>query len=302
MSELESNYKRELSVDFIEPSELSQEDYLKLAYITLLQRKIDKVGFEFWNQKIKDRNFSHKELIDTLVSSPEFLMHYKVPFSTVLHNGRKQWVSALERFERIFDIGGSSPNIAEGALIEMGYLHRPRELIIFDLPEEKQYWGKPKFTQNRDYRYSWGEVKFEHGYIEDINKYNSLREKMFDLIFMGQVIEHIQKDKVEMVLNWIKNHLNPGGKFIFDTPNRKLTKIQSPKEFIDQDHKCEYTPEELEEILVKCGFRVTNKTGILNMPNTFISKRFNPLEAYESEIINDTPETSYVFAFECMPL
>ncbi|MDA8233799.1 MAG: DUF4214 domain-containing protein [Clostridia bacterium] len=302
MSELERNYKNEFNIDLIEPSELSQEDYLKLTYITLLQRKIDKVGFEFWNQKIKDGHYNHKELIDNLSSSPEFIMHYRIPFSTVLHKGRQQWVSSLERFENIFDIGGSSPNIAEGALIEMGYPYRPKELIIFDLPEEKQYWGKPKYPQDRDYSYTWGFVKFEHGFIEDINEYNSLSEKTFDLIFMGQVIEHIQRNKIDIVLNWIKKHLKSGGKFIFDTPNRNITKIQSSNEFIDRDHKYEYTPEELEEILVKCGFRVTQKTGILNMPNTFLSKQFNPLEVYESEIINNTPETSYVFAFECIPI
>ena len=47
----------------------------------------------------------------------------------------------------ILDIGGSSPNIDQGALIELGYPHRPKQLFIFDLPPEEQYWGKPKFPR-----------------------------------------------------------------------------------------------------------------------------------------------------------
>lgn len=159
----------------------------------------------------------------------------------------------LESFETIFDIGGSSPNIDMGALIELGYQHRPKELIIFDLPPEKQYWGKPKFPQDRDYEFSWGIIKYVHGYVEDIFNYRELGDKKFDCVYMGQVIEHIHKDKLDVVLKWIREHLKENGKFIFDTPNRNITRIQSPNKLIDEDHKYEYTPAELEVILNASG-------------------------------------------------
>ena len=57
----------------------------------------------------------------------------------------------------------------------------------------------------------------------------------------------------------------------------------------------------MESLLIECGFNVIKKTGILEMPITLKSKKFNPLEVYETKIINDEPESSYVFAFECVP-
>ena len=74
--------------------------------------------------------------------------------------------------------------------------------------------------------------------------------KSFDLIFMGQVIEHIHKEKLDSVLQTIKRLLKNKGRFIFDTPNRLITKIQSPSAYIDKDHKYEYSPDKI-EILFK---------------------------------------------------
>ena len=288
-------------IAMIEPRNLSEEDYVKLAYIVLLQRKVDDVGLNYWKEKIQSKTFRYKELIDSLYSSPEFIMHYQVPFSDMLHKGRQQWCNSLEKFDCILDIGGSSPNIAMGALIELGYVHRPREITILDLPEERQYWGKPKFSQDRDYQFEWGTLKYVHGFVENIYNYEDLRDKSFDLIFMGQTIEHIQKDQLGIVLRWIREHLKKGGKFIFDTPNRDITKIQLPDNYIDEDHKYEYTPAEMEVLLNKSGFNVARKTGILQMPETLASNKFNPLEVYETKIVSDAAENSYVFAFECVP-
>jgi SAM-dependent methyltransferase len=288
------------NLTLVDPKNISEEDYVKLAYLVLLQRKIDDVGLSYWRQKIEAKTFTQKELLDNLWNSPEFIMHYKIPFSDMLHQGRQSWCSALERFEYILDIGGSSPNIAMGALIELGYQHRPTEITIFDLPEDKQYWGKPKFPQDKDYHFDWGTLQYVHGFVENIYDYEELNEKKFDLIYMGQTIEHIQVDKLELVFKWIREHLREEGKFIFDTPNRDITKIQMPDKYIDEDHKYEYTPDEMEALLNKNKLKVVKKTGILEMSDTLTSQKFNPLEVYETKVINNLPERSYVFAFECV--
>jgi hypothetical protein len=56
----------------------------------------------------------------------------------------------------------------------------------------------------------------------------------------------------------------------------------------------------MEALLNKNKFKVLKKTGILEMSDTFISQKFNPLEVYETKVINNVPERSYVFAFECV--
>ena len=143
-----------------------------------------------------------------------------------------------------------------------------------------------------------GILHYEHGFAENIYDYDSLKDKKFDLVFMGQVIEHIEKDKLSLVLKWIREHLAKDGRFIFDTPNRLLTKIQSFDSFIDPDHKYEYEPDELKKIIEDNGFKVIKENGILDMPNTLKTKVFDPLEVLKTEYFNNNPQTSYLFAFE----
>jgi SAM-dependent methyltransferase len=283
----------------IDPSNLTKNDWLELAYLVLLQRKIDTVGQSCWSQKIIDGSFNYKNLLDTLIASPEYIMHYKEPFSAVLHRARQTWIRTLPLFDSILDIGGSSPNIEMGAMIELGYLHRPKKITILDLPPEEQYWGRPKYNQEPEYDYSWGTVEYIHGKAESIRSIESLANRRFECVFMGQTIEHIKHEALSGLLVWISEHLSPGGKLIFDTPNRKITQIQSPNKLIDLDHKYEYDPIEMKRILERNGFDVNNQWGLLDMPQTYKNGIFNPLEVYETESLNQHPETSYCFAFEC---
>lgn len=280
--------------------DLSPLDTVKLAYLILLQREIDPTGEASWRNKIDSGDFSSLLLIETLQNSPEYRMVNAIPFSQMLHKARQLWIKNLPAFDRILDIGGSSPNIAEGAMIELGYQHRPKELIIFDLPPAEQYWGKPKFPQDRTYSFVWGSLKYYHGRAEKICLCKELEDKEFDLIFMGQVIEHIQPESLEPVLLWINKHLSQNGQFIFDTPNRLITSIQSPNHLIDEDHKIEFTPQQLKDILIKTGFSIKKQWGLLPMPNSFISKSFNPLESYEQPFLSEEPDQSYLFAFTCI--
>lgn len=289
------------NIDLSNLDDLKQETWIKIAYIALLQRPVDEVGLQYWISKINDGTFNYKELIETIIRSPEYIMHYKIPFATILHQARQKWVSEeLPPFNSILDIGGSSANTEMGALIELGYSHRPKSLIIFDLPPEKQYWGLPNIDQTKKYNFIWGEIEYIHGYAERINEYPQLNGKKFDCIFMGQTIEHIDPAYLPSLLNWIKRHLNTQGKLFFDTPNRIITKIQSPKSLIDSDHKYEYSPTELEELLKHNNFIVIKKWGLLHMPHTLLQNRFNPLEVYETESLNSDYDASYCFAFECI--
>lgn len=281
--------------------DLSPLDTVKLAYLILLQRAIDPTGEASWREKIHSDSFSNLSLIETLQNSPEYRMVNAIPFSQMVHQARQAWIKTLPAFDKILDIGGSSPNITEGAMIELGYQHRPKELIIFDLPPSEQYWGEPKFPQDRDYFFSWGSLKYLHGRVENIDLCRELENEKFDLIFMGQVIEHIYPESLNSILKWIYEHLNQNGFFIFDTPNRIITSIQSPNNFIDQDHKIEYTPQQLKSILIETGFNIDKQWGLLPMPNTYLSKLFNPLESYEQpHLSEELLDQCYLFAFTCI--
>lgn len=289
-----------MKIDLIEFTKLTEIKKIELLYITLLGRNIDPVGKEYWESLIADEKYTYKSALDHIINSTEYLIRYTGSFLDMVHKARQAWCKGLDKYDCILDIGGSSPNASTGALIELGYSHRPKQIYILDKPAEEQYWGNPKYSQEIDYEFDWGKVEYHHCNAEDISEYEAFKNLRVDAVYMGQVIEHIHEESLPSLLHWIKDHLNDGGKFIFDTPNRILTSIQSPDEYIDDDHKIEYTPEQLEVILNDNGFTVIKKTGILNMPNSYETKVFNPQEVYTQTALSDRLETCYLFAFECV--
>ncbi len=120
------------------------------------------------------------------------------------------------------------------------------------------------------------------------------------MIYMGQVVEHIYEDKLPNVLLWIKNHLAPGGRFCFDTPNRSITRFETGEDrYIDPDHKREYTPDELVVLLKAAGFSIEQQWGILNMPNVLANQRLSVKDYYDGKQLAPDPAQGYCFAMMC---
>ena len=134
--------------------------------------------------------------------------------------------------------------------------------------------------------------------IKKCIEHSKLNTNEVDMVYMGQTIEHIMPEFLPGVLEWIGDHLAHNGKFIFDTPNRLITAIQSDA-FIDPDHKIEYTPNELRDILHSCNFSISDSWGLLPMPKTFKLKKFSPQEVYDHALVSNELEISYLFAFSC---
>jgi SAM-dependent methyltransferase len=273
----------------------------ELIYRFILNREIDDLGAQSCAKQIAKGIFSPWVLIARLMLSAEFKKPYfrRTPLQQ-LHRARMLWVQQLPPAKTILDIGGSSPNVPEGALIEMGYPHRPEKLIIFDKPPHEQYWGTPNYSQANTLSRPWGQVQYMHGYAEDILQNDELRDQKFDMIYMGQVVEHIYEDKLPRVLTWIKDHLADGGKFVFDTPNRLITRFETGEgRYIDLDHKREYTPEVLLALLTTVGFFVTQQWGILDMPNVIATASYGIKDFYSGEALISSPTNAYCFAMAC---
>lgn len=214
-----------------------------------------------------------------------------------LHHARQAWVAGLPKATRILDIGGSSPSLPEGALIELGYAHRPSELIIFDKPPAEQFWGMPGYEQGAPRQFEWGQVRYIHGYAEDLLDNQALANEKFDMIFMGQVVEHIRIEGLPVVLRWIADHLAPGGQFFCDTPNRLITRVQmGDAVFIDPDHKKEYQPSEIAQLMQEAGFHVTAQLGLLQMPHVVATQQFGREDYYSGELVCSEPDQGYCFA------
>jgi SAM-dependent methyltransferase len=275
-----------------------EEHYVRMAYRVLLRREIDPSGLLAWRDVVASGRFHQQHVIDTLLASEEYLTRFGIDLTAIQHRSRQEWIRTLAPFDRILDIGGSSPNRPEGALIELGYPHRPSRLDILDRPPDLQYWGKPKYDQSVSAQFDWGTVSYFHGSGEKVAEIPALQEREYDCVFLGQAIEHIYPESLPAMLGWARTHLAPGGRLIFDTPNRLLTKIQCPGSFIDPDHKYEYAPAELERVVADAGFSVTRKVGMVHLPVQAASGHYDPREFAEAPLLSDDVDACYLFALE----
>lgn len=225
-------------------------------------------------------------------------------FGARLHRARATWVTHVPSATRLLDIGGSSPTDPQGGLIQLGYLHRPKELIILDRPPELQYWGKPTYDQSVARQFTWGTVSYHHvpaeTLVQDVAFQSALGR--FDVIFLGQVIEHIDPGQVPSLLRCLHRLLSPGGSLCLDTPNRLVTSIQIPGGYIDPDHTREYTTDDLQQMIRKAGFTITSALGILPLPGVVASRIWKQEEAWASATdLSADPSLGYCFGLIARP-
>lgn len=285
-------------LDLLKIEQAAPMQIAEMMYRLVFNRNIDQLGTEKCQERITKGTFSIWGLLLRMMKSEEYRKPYRRPTpSKRLHSARMAWVSQIPAARRILDIGGSSPAVPEGALIELGYAHRPEKLIIFDKPPAEQYWGKPGYSQDNERTFPWGQVQYIHGYAEDILQNAELSDQKFDMIFMGQVVEHIYEDKLPAVLDWIRDHLTEHGAFFFDTPNRLLTRYETGNDnYIDPDHKKEYTPGEFAALLKVAGFTTIASWGILDMPHVIENQHIDVQDFYDGELLTPSPDNAYCFA------
>lgn len=280
------------------PAPMGEEAYVRMAYLVLLRREIDASGLNAWRSVIASGRFTQQNVVNTLLSSREYLSRFGVDVISIIHRSRQEWIKTVPAVRRVLDIGGSSANDPQGALIELGYPHRPEQLHILDLPPEKQYWGKPKYDQSVPHRFDWGEVRFFHGSAEGVQDVEGLQGERYDMVFLGQAIEHVRPEMLPGMLAWVRSHLSPDGRLVFDTPNRLLTIIQCPNSLIDPDHKYEYSPTELAQIVAAAGFEVTKKAGMVHLPVQAASGRYDSMEFAKAQLVSPDVDACYLFAME----
>lgn len=76
-------------------------------------------------------------------------------------------------------------------------------------------------------------------------------QNCFDLVFLGDVLEHFEKEQGRLLLRAIRNHwLRPSGHILISTPNFK-TQINNPSCAIfgntHEVHKCRWYPDDFKE-------------------------------------------------------
>ncbi|MCL4448604.1 MAG: methyltransferase domain-containing protein [Actinobacteria bacterium] len=255
---------------------LPAKQAFRMAYNVVLGREPDPTGTADLLPKLLSNELSYRQLVLFLCDSEEFRASRKhAPLGSSLHASRSDFIQSLPRAKRILDLGGTHLHNEYGAFVQMGYPYSFDELTIVDLPNQQRH---SLYRQDRElYKGEFGKEPKEKG-EEGISpvqtplgpvfyRYHSMvdlsgiQDSTVDLVYMGQSIEHVTFDDADTVLKEVLRVLVPGGYLALDTPNGEVTRLQQD-EFIDPDHKFEYTHAQLSAKLKNAGFEIISAVGL----------------------------------------
>jgi SAM-dependent methyltransferase len=283
-------------------SRLDHEAFVRAVYRAALEREPDEAGWNFFTGGLKSGSMSWEEVLGAVLRSEEFRIRYSLgdPCRAgieSLHQARCLLVAThLPPAEAILDLGGSSSHDPEGALFALGYPHTPRELIIVDLPPEVRFGAARLAKEEAVLGAARGtRIRYVHQSMADLS---FQPDASVDLVVSGESIEHISEAEADLVCAGAWRVLKPGGRFCLDTPNARLTRLQSPGQLIHPEHQKEYTFSELRAKLRRHGFRIVKALGIVPMPESVKTGQFSWAEMARNTALSEDPEIGYCFFIE----
>lgn len=270
--------------------------YITNAYNAVLLRDPEPSGLDHFYHLLTSGKISRAEFLETLRGSEEF--RFNVRFTdllTSLHWSRCDFVRGLPRARHLLDLGGASQEHSTGMFLAMGYPYEFEKLVIVDLPPEEAhdlYKHPEKFDRVET---KLGPVFYRYHSMTDLSGFD---DQEFDLIYLGQSIEHIEEDEAQGLFEESHRVLKPGGYLCLDTPNARVCRIQQP-EFINPDHEVEYTHEQLIKKIGAAGFDILEAKGLNYAGRSVAEGRFDLREVAANNGIYFEIEDCYLLAYVC---
>lgn len=253
---------------------MSYGHMIEVAYEVLLGRRVDETGRDTAIRKLRYGAWSPADLAASLMGSGEFRRrrHFSAAMlGASLHASRCDFVRSLPAGRRILDLGGTNLGAPEGAIVSMGYPYSFDSLTIIDLPVDERHEIYQAGPTAERYDSAQGPVYYRYHSMTDLS---GIEQGSVDLVYSGQSIEHVTPEEGRKVIESVYGVLAPGGYFALDTPNGRVTRIQQP-DFIDPDHKVEYTLGELTELVTGAGFEMVDCKGANLATSSAASGRFD---------------------------
>jgi SAM-dependent methyltransferase len=277
------------------------EAWLAAAYSVLLGREIDAAGTQLFLGRLQQGEMSPFAVLDSICDSSEFKRRHNLPIRPLdaLHQARMLLIqSRLPAADAILDLGGAAHNEPRGALLMLGYPYVPQSITIIDLPPDARIGGAAAAESAQELTTPEGtRVRYFYRSMADLD---FLPDGSVELIVSGESIEHIAEAEAELVCDHAWRLLRPGGSFCLDTPNARLTRLQSPEQFIHPEHQKEYRPDEIRAMLERRGFAIADAAAICPMPVSLRSGRFDPAEMTRNIGLSGCPDEGYLFFFRAV--
>lgn len=277
--------------------DLPDEDAIRLAYNVLLDRDPDQLGIDTFRDWFKAGK-TKADMAAFIRSSDEFSNYNSFrDISPSVHHGRGVFVRSLPPARRILDLGGSSRNSVVGAFVLFDYPYEFEELVIVELPSDERHEHYADVKEGDIVPTHLGPVRYRYHSMTDLSGFE---DESFDLVYSGQTIEHVDEADADKVLEEVHRVLRPGGWFAFDTPNGAVCRMQQ-EEFIDPDHKIEYTHPQIVEKLRRARFDVVRQHGLNYAGRSVAEGKFDLAETTRKWGLYDDPEVCYILAYVCRP-
>jgi SAM-dependent methyltransferase len=275
-------------------AELPPRQAVRMAYNVLLRREPDEPAWTEQTTAIASGALTVHDMVDRIRLSAEY--RTIVPpggssFHSALHASRCEFIVGLPAARRIVDLGGGHTIDPRGALVLLGYPYEFDELVVVDLPPDDRHplYHSDRFAESQTEQ---GLVRYEYRTMTDLSFAD---DDSVDLVYSGQSIEHVTEADGDIVLKEVFRILRPGGILALDTPNGAVCRLQD-ENFIDPDHKVEYTLDQLRDKIVRAGFRVSSERG-LNWGGPAVRRRQFDVDALAAHYgIYERAEECYLLA------
>lgn len=201
-----------------------------------------------------------------------------------LHQARMTAIrECLPPADTILDLGGASDIDPEGALLAMGYPHKPHHIYIVDRADEQRKYYTALHSRSDLTARCGAQIHYVFSDMGDLSRFP---ENYFELVWSGQSIEHVSEKAADEIFKSIARVLRPGGAFCLDTPNRAVTRLMS-HDYCHPEHQIEYLPEQLASKIEKSGLTILRLLAVTPVAISIRVDRLSKLELMKETRVSD---------------